>query len=58
MVAASPYSNSKLYGRILRPHASCRLTDASDAVPQPLRSALEQLDAAIERIYQEAALAA
>jgi hypothetical protein len=57
MVAASPYSNSKLYGRILRPHASV-LTDASDAVPQPLRSALEQLDAAIERIYQEAALAA
>jgi hypothetical protein len=48
---------SKLYGRILRPHASV-LTDASDAIPRPLRSAFEQLDAAIERIYQEAALAA
>ena len=48
---------SKLYGRILRPHAPV-LADATDALPRPLRSAFEQLDAAIERIYQEAALAA
>jgi hypothetical protein len=48
---------SKLYGRILRPHAPV-LADATDALPRPLRSALDQLDAAIERIYQEAALAA
>jgi len=34
------------------------LADATDALPRPLRSALDQLDAAIERIYQEAALAA
>jgi hypothetical protein len=52
-----PFFYSKLYGRILRPHAPV-LAHATDALPRPLRSALEQLDAAIERIYQEAALAA
>lgn len=48
---------SKLYVRILRPHAPV-LADRSDALPRPLRRAFEQLDAAIERICQEAALAA
>jgi hypothetical protein len=48
---------SKLYARILRPHAPV-LPDATDALPRPLRKALEQLDAAIEHICQEAALAA
>ena len=48
---------SKLYVRILRPHAPV-LADPTDALPRPLRNALDQLDAAIERICQEAALAA
>jgi hypothetical protein len=48
---------SKLYGRILRPHAPA-LADATDTIPRPLRRAFEQLDAAIEHICQEAALAA
>jgi len=48
---------SKLYLRIFRPHAPALATDG-DAFPRALRTAFEQLDAAIERIHQEAALAA
>ena len=48
---------SKLYLRILRPNAPV-LADQTDALPRPLRAALEQLDVAIDRICQEAALAA
>ena len=48
---------SKLYLRIFRPQASV-LDDHSDAFPRPLRTALDQLDAAIERIHREAAIAA
>jgi hypothetical protein len=48
---------SKLYGRILRPHAPV-LADGTDALPRPLQRAFDQLDAAIEHICQEAALAA
>ena len=48
---------SKLSARILRPPGPV-LADATDAVPRPLRRAFEQLDAAIDHIYQEAALAA
>ena len=48
---------SKLYLRIFRPHAPT--TDIhGDALPRPLRAAFDQLDAAIERIHQEAAIAA
>jgi hypothetical protein len=48
---------SKLYLRIFRPQAPA-LDDRRDAFPRPLRIALDQLDAAIERIHQEAAIAA
>ena len=48
---------SKLYLRIFRPHAPA-LEVNRDALPRPLDTAFEQLDAAIARIYQEAALAA
>jgi hypothetical protein len=48
---------SKLYLRILRPHAPALVSDP-DPVPRALRTAFEQLDAAIDHIYQEAALAA
>jgi hypothetical protein len=48
---------SKLYLRILRPQAPA-IDGPCDALPRPLRTALDQLDAAIERIHQEAAIAA
>jgi hypothetical protein len=48
---------SKLYLRIFRPHAPA-LESNADSLPCPLRTAFDQLDAAIERIHQEAALAA
>jgi hypothetical protein len=48
---------SKLYLRIFRPHAPA-LEPFRDAIPHPVRTALLELDAAIERVYQEAALAA
>ncbi len=48
---------SKLYLRILRPHWAA-LLPADDLLPRPLRDALNQLDAAIQQIHQEAALAA
>jgi hypothetical protein len=48
---------SKLYLRIFRPHGPALATDG-DVFPRALRTAFEQLDAAIERIRQEAALAA
>jgi hypothetical protein len=48
---------SKLYLRIFRPHAPA-LEPLRDAMPQPLRAALLELNAAIDRICQEAALAA
>src|SRR5919109_924584 len=48
---------SKLYLRIFRPHAPA-LTLDPDPISRPLRTAFEQLDTAIERIHQEAVLAA
>ena len=48
---------SKLYLRILRPNWPA-VRPAPDAVPPPLRAALDQLDRAIARIHEEAALAA
>ena len=48
---------SKLYLRIFRPHAPA-LEPFSDAIPRPVRTALLDLNAAIDRVYQEAALAA
>ena len=48
---------SKLYLRIFRPQAAA-IDDPSDALPRPLRTALDQLTAAIERIHDEAAIAA
>ena len=48
---------AKLYLRILRPEWAA-LLPASDDLPRPLRVALDQLEAQIQRIHQEAALAA
>jgi hypothetical protein len=46
-----------LYLRIFRPHAPA-LEPFSDAILRPVRTALLDLNAAIDRVYQEAALAA
>jgi hypothetical protein len=48
---------SKLYLRILRPQWNALLPE-SDHLPRPLRAALDQLDAEIQKLHQEAALAA
>lgn len=48
---------SKLYLRILRPQWNA-LLPASDHLPRPLRIALDQLDAEIQKLHEEAALAA
>ena len=48
---------SKLYLRILRPNWSALLPPA-DAVPPPLRDALDNLDNQIRKLHEEAALAA
>ena len=48
---------SKLYLRILRPQWNALLPD-SDHLPRPLRTALDQLDAEIQKLHQEAALVA
>src|SRR3954454_20743317 len=48
---------SKLYLRILRPHWSA-LQPATDPVPRSLRTALDQLEAEIQKLHQEAAIAA
>ena len=48
---------SKLYLRIFRPQAPA-LDAHTDGWPRPLRHAFDQLDAAIERIHHEAAIAA
>jgi hypothetical protein len=48
---------AKLYLRILRPEWAA-LLPATDQLPRPLRAAFDQLDAQIQHIYREAALAA
>jgi len=48
---------SKLYLRILRPSWAA-LVAPDDTLPRPLRSALEQLDRALETLHHDAALAA
>jgi hypothetical protein len=48
---------SKLYLRIFRPHTPA-IDGRGDGLPRPLKTALDHLDAAIERIHQEAAIAA
>jgi hypothetical protein len=48
---------SKLYLRIFRPHAPA-LEPFGDPLPHAVRTALLELDAASDRVYQEAALAA
>jgi hypothetical protein len=48
---------SKLYLRILRPQWNALLPE-SDHLPRPLRTALDQLDAEIRKLHEEAALAA
>ena len=48
---------SKLYLRILRPQWNA-LLPKSDHLPRPLRAALDQLDAEIQKLHQEAALVA
>ena len=45
------------YLRILRPQWNALLPE-SDHLPRPLRTALDQLDAAIRKLHEEAALAA
>jgi hypothetical protein len=48
---------AKLYLRILRPNWAALLPDA-DSLPRSLRTALDQLDAEIQKLHEEAALAA
>ena len=48
---------SKLYLRILRPQWNALLPE-NDHLPRSLRTALDQLDAEIHKLHQEAALAA
>jgi hypothetical protein len=48
---------SKLYLRILRPQWNALLPD-SDHLPRTLRSALDQLANEIEKLHEEAAVAA
>jgi hypothetical protein len=48
---------SKLYLRILRPQWNALLPE-SDHLPRPLRTVLDQLDAEIQKLHEEAALAA
>jgi hypothetical protein len=48
---------SKLYLRILRPQWNALLPE-DDHLPRPLRTALDQLDAEIQKLHEEAALAA
>jgi len=48
---------SKLYLRILRPEWNALLPE-SDTLPRSLRTALDQLDAEIQKLHQDAALAA
>jgi hypothetical protein len=46
-----------LYLRILRPNWVA-LLPAVDSIPRPLRAALDQLDAEIQKLHEEATLAA
>jgi hypothetical protein len=48
---------AKLYLRILRPNWAALLPE-DDSLPRPLRAALDQLDAEIQKLHEEAALAA
>ena len=48
---------SKLYLRILRPQWNALLPE-NDTLPRSLRTTLEQLDAEIQKLYEESALAA
>ena len=48
---------SKLYLRILRPNWLALLPEPED-LPRPLRTALDQLDREIQKLHEEAALAA
>ncbi|HYU80547.1 MAG TPA: hypothetical protein VEK56_16270 [Vicinamibacterales bacterium] len=48
---------AKLYLRILRPNWAALLPDA-DSLPRSLRTVLNQLDAEIQKLHEEAALAA
>ena len=48
---------AKLYLRILRPNWAALLPD-HDSLPRALRLALDQLDAEIQKLHEEAALAA
>jgi hypothetical protein len=48
---------SKLYLRLLRPNWSA-LLPTTDALPRPLRDALDRLDTEIRKLHEEAALAA
>jgi hypothetical protein len=51
------FFSAKLYLRILRPEWPA-LLPADDQLPRPLRAALDELDAQIRKIHEEAALAA
>jgi hypothetical protein len=48
---------AKLYLRILRPEWAA-LVPTGDQLPRPLRATLDQLDAQIRKIHEEAALVA
>jgi hypothetical protein len=51
------FFSAKLYVRILRPEWPA-LLPADDQLPRPLRVALDNLDAQIRKIHEDAALAA
>jgi hypothetical protein len=51
------FFDSKLYLRVLRPQWNA-LLPASDHLPRPLRTAVDQLDAEIQKRHEEAAFAA
>jgi len=51
------FSYSKLYLRFLRPEWNALLPD-TDRLARPLRAALDHLEAEIQELHEEAALAA
>ena len=51
------FFSAKLYLRILRPNWAALLPN-DDQLPRPLRDILDQLDRAIDKLYEEAAIAA
>ncbi len=49
---------AKLYLRILRPNWAALLPDDDDHLPRSLRATLNQVDLEIQKLYEEASIAA